>query len=135
MRTMMLSGCLLAAMVACGPSVLRGVDTSNRMPWAIDCGVSVEVPSHIPTLHGPRVGDGNSILLAPDEVPADMIGVLDETQCLGAAAGGTKALFAKPSIRVVKLTEETVERSPTAATDPKKRYRMSDLKPSEWPAK
>jgi len=36
---------------------------------------------------------------------------------------------------VVKLTEEVTERAPTATTDPKKRYRMSDLKPSEWPKK
>ena len=35
----------------------------------------------------------------------------------------------------VRIKSALRERAPTATADPKKRYRMEDLKPSEWPKK
>ena len=134
-RTMMMYGLALVLMLSACASVPKGVNTGNRMPWAGDCGVSVEVPSNIPTLHGPFVG-ANSMLLGPDELPPNNIGVLDKQECLGALPGGKTAMRKQPSIEVVRLVEEPMDATVPAGVAPaKKRYRMDPLRPELWPKK
>lgn len=133
MRRMMMCGWALALMLPACASVPQGVNTGNRMPWAGDCGVSVEVPKNIPTLHGPFVG-ANSILLGSDELPPNKIGVLDKQECLGALPGGKTAMRQQPSIEVVQLVEEPMDATVPAGVAPvKKRYRMDPLRPELWP--
>lgn len=122
---------LVLGLSACasGP---HGVNTGNRMPWTGDCGVSVEVPTGIPTLHGSFVG-ANSILLAPEEIPSGGLGVLDKQECLGALPGGKTEMRKQPSIDVVRLVEE-IEAAPAAGVPvAKKRFRMDPLRPELWP--
>ena len=122
---------LVLGLSACasGP---HGVHTGNRMPWTGDCGVSVEVPTSIPTLHGSFVG-ANSILLAPEEIPPGGLGVLDKQECLGALPGGKTEMRKQPSIDVVRLVEE-IEAAPAAGVPvAKKRFRMDPLRPELWP--
>lgn len=115
---------------ASGP---RGVNTGNRMPWTGDCGVSVEVPTSIPTLHGAFVG-ANSILLAAEEIPPGGLGVLDKQECLGALPGGKTEMRKQPSIDVVRLVEEPIEAAPAAGVPvTKKRFRMDPIRPELWP--